>query len=141
MAHNKQTILNFTPHDVHVHIDDETIQTYLAPQKPYKEIRLDAEDQKLVLTLENGVKVVEKPVYKKLVNFPFERPLLADAAGINHPDIIVSMIVGEHIEKAAPWFLGAVYVPDTGPKSAVRDKGRILGVKRFYIAKQRTKKW
>jgi len=71
---NKQKVLNFTPHDVHVHIDGDTIQTYLAPQKPYKEIRLDADDQKLVLRLENGVKVVEKPVYTKLVNFPFEVP-------------------------------------------------------------------
>jgi hypothetical protein len=40
------------------------------------------------------------------------------------------MVVGPYIPA---WYRGDVYVPDTGPESAVRDEGgRICGVKRLY---------
>ena len=132
----QQEILNLTPHDVNVYLsrddddDEPTVRTYPASRKGA--VRVRTKLQTLLGTLEDGVPVYSAPAFEDaLDNFPFDPA--EDEVEIHHPDIIVSMVVAPHVPN---WYGGCVYVPDTGPSSAVRsDAGRMLGVKRFYLAR------
>lgn len=114
-------IVNLTPHDVVVFGDNGMTVTYHS----CGEARARSTPQTLVTTLRNGVQIFSAPSFCGVSGFPF------DGKDGMHPNIIVSMVVGKCIPSS---YQGNVYVPDTGPGSAVRDeKGKIKGVKRLYI--------
>lgn len=124
-------IRNLTPHDVHVlvcggafdNLDDKV--TFKAQDVC---VRVKTKQQKLLYTLPNGAQVWTPASFEdgELQGFPY----LPDADQ-DHPDLIVSMVVGNAIPS---WYRGCVYTPDTGPASAVRDdSGKIVAVKRLCL--------
>jgi len=131
-------LINWTPHDVCVidkrrfvmeagkKVPGETIITYKA-QQDRGVIRLIPYPQSLLGHLPNGICVYTPPALDDghLDGFPYV------PENKHHPDLIVSMVVGNAIPS---WYRGNVYIPDTGPDSAIRDEGgRITGVARLCL--------
>ncbi len=120
-----KAIQNRTPHNITVYVagDKDTCPLTFAPSG--KVAIVGTVDQEHVATLDNGVRVYSPPSFTGILDgFPSKNAM--------HPDLIVSMVAGNHIPK---WYRGNVYIPDTGPDSVVRDDddGKILGVKRLCI--------
>lgn len=124
---SNEAIRNLTPHNIHVFVAGDKDTCPLTFPAQGKAVRVRSKAQDHVATLENGVKVYSPPAFEDVLDdFPF-----VNQEDDVHPDLIVSMVVGNHIPK---WYRGNVYIPDTGPQSVVRDQtGKILGVKRFCI--------
>ena len=125
-------IVNLTPHAINVHVannDDRPATTPRVVTFPPSgtETRLRSNPQVQVATLPNGVPIFTAPSFREdaLADFPFK-----DDAPQNHRDVLLSMLVVPHIPE---WFTGAVYFPDTGPGSAIRENGKIVGVARLCI--------
>ena len=126
-APTSPSILNLTPHTLTVFLDDDQ-QTKVSYAAQGKSVRVRSRPQKHIMTLDNGIKVYTPPAFEQetLDGFPYHQD-----EEEYHPDLAVSMIVGEHVPSG---YRGNVYCPDTGPQSVVRDSsGRILGVKRLCL--------
>ncbi len=127
---NNDSMLNLTPHDVVVFINDDMMTVTYPCGK--ESARVCTKTQNFVSALRNGVKVYSAPAFEDtLTGFPFSD----NQKQVHHPNLIVSMVVGNHIPS---WYRGNVYVPDTGPGSAIRENGQIVGVKRLYIVHKGT---
>ena len=116
---------NMTPHDLRVRVGNDDNADYVTIPACGTCVRVMSKSQAHLGTLSNGIEVFEPPAFEDvLVGFPE----LTDAS---HPDLVVSMVVGNHIPG---WYRGSVYVPDTGPASVIRDaKGGIAAVRRIYL--------
>lgn len=121
--------VNLTPHAVHVlkcggDLGSEATVVY--PPDPRGPVRLRSTPQTLAEVRPDDVHVYSMPDFERecLDNFPYGPD---DAA--RHPDILVAGLVAPYVPR---WFRGQVLVPDTGPESAIRDKGQIRAVRRLY---------
>jgi hypothetical protein len=122
-----EAIINCTPHDCHLYDKDGTtvIKTFPASGNTVrlKEERGQAPD--MTGTAIGAYPVVAAPSFTGVEGLP------DDKTGT----IIVSMPVGQYIQTHPDLWLGTVVGPDSGNDGAVRDKGQILGTKRFVIYK------
>lgn len=117
-------IVNLTPHDVVVQLSDESSVVYpvlMVADKP-QIARVISNEQQLVEKLENGVEVFDRPLYTRVEGLPTN----------SRQDIIVSQLVAEYLHNNLMWMNARVYIPDTGPESAIRNEnGVIVAVKRL----------
>lgn len=130
MSMNASTLLNCTPHAITIYDDkgENVITTF--PSSGYV-ARLTSKPQEWVgsLQLDDGrvVPIYSPQVFQKEVE---GLPPLEENQRLN---IIVSLVVGEHL-KAIPFWQGAVYGPDMGKDGVVRNEaGQILGTKRLVL--------
>jgi hypothetical protein len=131
------SLINLTPHSITVFTGDDggsNENGVIYPtEQDKKVVRVRSRPQELVAILENGISVftpqrfeTDKDGQAVLENFPYSPDINQE-----HPDIIVPMLVGNHIPK---WYRGKVYIPDTGPFGVVRDKdGKIIGTKHLCL--------
>ncbi len=116
-------IRNFTPHEVVVKVNDESIK-----YPSVGELRITSEQSNLG-TLHNGIPLYSPQEFTGISkNTEFEKSEF-DA-------IIVSMFVGEHYKKKGKE-LGIKFLvlsPDTSPASVIRgENGVIVAVSRFVV--------
>lgn len=124
------TLVNMTPHHLHIQFKDPETGQEIKKTLPATghSIRARSKPQVLIATVGGGIPVYTPPAFQPgvLDGFPYSQD-----AGELHPALVVSMVVGDQIPK---WYRGNVYIPDTGPESAVRDKdGKIAAVKRLCL--------
>lgn len=126
MASVTNTMINCTPHDLHVY-DEKGENVVVTYHRSQYAPRLGQEPQKQVgsITTESGKNI---PVYspQKFGNVEGLPPCGEGSC----PDIIVSMLVGQKLQESGSW-PGGVFGPDTG-KGAVRaENGQIKGTMRL----------
>jgi hypothetical protein len=124
------TLVNMTPHHLHIQFQDPDTGQQVTKTLPTtgQSIRACSKPQTSIGTVSGGIPVYTPPAFQPGVLQGF--PYTADKDQV-HPDLVVSMVVGEQIPG---WYRGNVYMPDTGPDSAVRDKqGKIVAVKRLCL--------
>lgn len=120
-------MLNLTPHELKIQGEGNFMKYYpihrLSNGSQFS-LRVHMIPQTVVETLPNGVVVVSAPRVSSENSIEELVKLLGGA-----PPIIVSTMCTQILTQ----YPGAVYVPDTGPESAIRDAdGQILAVRRLY---------
>jgi hypothetical protein len=115
-------IVNLTPHAIVVFIEDAKTTTY--PSEGV--IRAKTTQMPMGNVPNTEIPLVSMPVITGIDN---EDLLLKHS----NDDIIVSTLAAEAISKFTT-FSNTIYVPDSGPLSAVRtDEGQIVGVRRLMV--------
>lgn len=136
MTDEKGTLINLTPHDIHVYVP-WTVEGE-GPYGPVRtfprsgiECRCVGRTPKEYEPLLGNVPVTAAPEYTDVEGFPE-----GESFG---SDILVSLVVGQYLQLYPEEYPGAVYGPDTGPTGGVRDKdGKILGTRHLVLYKGRT---
>ena len=115
-------IINFTPHEVVVKVNDESIK-----YPSVGELRINSKQSNLGI-LHNGIPLYSPQEFTGInKNTEFEKS--------EFDVIIVSMIVGEYYKNKGKE-LGIKFLvlsPDTSPASAIRENGMIIAVRRFVV--------
>lgn len=127
------SLINFTPHDVHIFAADANgrLQRVLTLARSEPTLRVSEGKEVSAGTMEvDGVPI---PVLEP-VEFLACDPIPEFAQG---KDILVSWVYGEEFLKQHPTFEPNVYVPHTGPDSVVRSAdGQIIGVRKLIRMKK-----
>jgi len=134
VAMKSDTIVNCTPHPVNIYDADKNGVIANFPTSNYAPRLEQRPQQKMgVITAPNGTSicVFSPQKFEGVTGLP-------DCEYGDHPDIIVSMLVGQRLQETKQWS-GAVYGADSGPAAVVRnEKGQIQGTTRLvqYCARQ-----
>ena len=129
---NNLSLTNWTPHDINIY-DKDGKNLILTIKKSDVIARLCSKNQTLTTcTIDNiDIPIISKNNFSGLIG----TNIIENCCDVNN--VIVSMPVAEylfqeHWDENCFMQCSNVFIPDSGPDSAVRDKfGQIIGVKRL----------
>ena len=131
-------VRNFTPHDIRVRTVEDRPEDDLiikstgearairsADEAKFRNVSMEWADVSHNRRMQYDIPVKAQRPYTGIVGLP-----IADTNG-RTCDIIVSLVVAETMKLLGMTWPSTVLVPDTGPGSAIRVNGNIIGVRGF----------